>query len=297
MHRTSFRTTFITLLFLAAITRISSAQGRPQIPYGLKVCMDGCYTHQNQNYGIWIFHGTTSGTGRWTQSESHAILTITMFDGKTIKIHDVNPMDSSERGLHGDYEGTIDGNVIEGDYSLTWEKFQTPDHTVHAKFEAEIPNTTCDPTTTTGDARSRGVDALNFEQSKSALECFKIAANNGDMLAEFYLGIMYRDHVGIPEDKAQAFKWLQDAAVHGFYDAQVAMWQAYTIGNITVANADQAGKWFSIASKNPVMEQHREEQQRALEDKQLSYDLAARVLSSIGDTAMNRGLDALGLPQ
>ena len=47
--------------------------------------------------------------------------------------------------------------------------------------------------------------------------------SGGRFSAEYALGICYRDGEGVPQDKAEAAKWLQKAAKHGHKDAQMAL--------------------------------------------------------------------------
>jgi hypothetical protein len=283
----------ILLLIATFLSGLSSAQtqAQPQIPYGLKVCMDGCYTGKNSNFGIWVFHGSKEGNGWWTESASVAKLTITSFDGKTIRIHDVNPSQSSERGLTGDYTGTLAGDQIEGDYTLTWNGFNTPGHTIYGKFRAEIPNTDCDETTPARVAINKGIDGLEFEQFPSATACLRTAARNGNGDAEFYLGIMYRDHIGVQKDETQALQFLNDAGVQGVYNAQVALWQSYYLGIGTTSNPELAQKWFEMAYNSPVMVKRSEDRERAVQEKQLQYDFTAKVFSAIGDHLVDKLLD------
>ena len=45
-----------------------------------------------------------------------------------------------------------------------------------------------------------------------ALIWFRKAADQGDELAQFFLGVMYRDGNGVPQDKAQALVWYHKSA-------------------------------------------------------------------------------------
>ena len=52
------------------------------------------------------------------------------------------------------------------------------------------------------------------------LETIKKAAEQGDVKAQFNLGVMYAWGEGVPEDKAEAVRWYRMAAEQGDAGAQ-----------------------------------------------------------------------------
>ena len=53
-----------------------------------------------------------------------------------------------------------------------------------------------------------------------AVKWFRLAANHGDAVAEFNLGVIYADGQGVPQDNAEAVKWYRLAAEQGNARAQ-----------------------------------------------------------------------------
>jgi Caspase domain len=116
----------------------TSARRTLNLPKILRVCMGTCVTKNDQNFATWIFNGKPQGRGTWSKSNSIAILTIRQFDSERVLIHDENPPESSEAGLTADYEGTIQGNRIEGTVTLSWFRFSTSNHTITWPWYAVI---------------------------------------------------------------------------------------------------------------------------------------------------------------
>jgi TPR repeat protein len=53
-----------------------------------------------------------------------------------------------------------------------------------------------------------------------ALQTIRDAAEQGNAKGQYYLGVMYRDGEGVPQDKAEAMKWFRKAAEQGNSDAK-----------------------------------------------------------------------------
>ena len=52
------------------------------------------------------------------------------------------------------------------------------------------------------------------------LEAFKVAAEKGDAIAQFNLGLSYYHGNGVPQDNTQAVYWYREAAEQGHPDAK-----------------------------------------------------------------------------
>ena len=63
-----------------------------------------------------------------------------------------------------------------------------------------------------------------------ALEEFLPLANDGDARAQYYLGRMYYEGYGVPQDKAAAVKWYRRAAEQGDAGAQATLDSLETTG-------------------------------------------------------------------
>jgi TPR repeat protein len=63
---------------------------------------------------------------------------------------------------------------------------------------------------------------LAKEQAEAA-KWFRLAAEQGEPLAQYDLGQRYERGLGIPADPAEAYKWHSLAATHGIPDAATAL--------------------------------------------------------------------------
>ena len=77
------------------------------------------------------------------------------------------------------------------------------------------------------------------------------AAEQGDAVAQYKLGVMYYDGSGVLQDYAEAVKWYREAAEQGHAIAQNSLGQMYDLGQ----GVPQAGtgKQFEVYDKfNPI---------------------------------------------
>jgi hypothetical protein len=63
---------------------------------------------------------------------------------------------------------------------------------------------------------------VNLDYSQ-AINLFRKAADQGNAMAQFNVGVMYNNGQGVPKDEAQAIGWYQKAADQGYADAQSAL--------------------------------------------------------------------------
>ena len=76
------------------------------------------------------------------------------------------------------------------------------------------------PASATADPFKEGINAFNRKDYVEALELLQVAAKHGNVAAQFNVGIMYQDGIGIPKDYAKALKWYTKAANQGDVSAQ-----------------------------------------------------------------------------
>ena len=65
-----------------------------------------------------------------------------------------------------------------------------------------------------------GMAAYQREDYATALQIWHQLAGQGDAEAQFYLGVMYRDGMGVPQDLVQAIMWYNIADALGDESAQ-----------------------------------------------------------------------------
>jgi len=78
---------------------------------------------------------------------------------------------------------------------------------------------------------------------------FKPLAEQGDIVAQFYLGVMYDFGRGVSQDYIQAMKWYRKAAEQGDYEAQFELGLAYADGNSVPQDYAEAVKWYRKAAE------------------------------------------------
>lgn len=80
-----------------------------------------------------------------------------------------------------------------------------------------------------------------------AVEWFRKAANQGDAIAQYQLGKMYLSGQGVPQNYVEAFKWIQGSAELGYAKAQYHIGNMYKSGQGVAENKVLAYMWFSVA--------------------------------------------------
>jgi TPR repeat protein len=87
-----------------------------------------------------------------------------------------------------------------------------------------------------------------------ALRLFRPLAEQGDAKAQHFLGVMYINGKGVPQDFAEAVKWYRKAADQGYAGAQNNLGLMYLKGNGVPQDYVQAHRWFNLAAAraNPI---------------------------------------------
>jgi len=93
-----------------------------------------------------------------------------------------------------------------------------------------------------------GIDAYAKGNFAVALEKFKPLAEDGNVVAQFNLGVMYRQGQGVPQDDKEAVAWWSKAAEQGHVEAQDNLGLRYARGQGVAQDWVQADKWFTIAA-------------------------------------------------
>jgi len=80
-----------------------------------------------------------------------------------------------------------------------------------------------------------------------ALQEWQPLAEQGDVSAQYNLGIIYANGRGVPENNAEAIKWFRKAAEQGHASAQNNLGKMYDNGEGVPENDVEALKWYSLA--------------------------------------------------
>ena len=87
------------------------------------------------------------------------------------------------------------------------------------------------------------MDLTHFAQIREAAE-------KGDRMAEFSIGLAYAKGVGVPKDLEAAHKWYVKAAEQDYGNAQNNLGVMYVTGNGVPLDYVQGYKWFFLASRS-----------------------------------------------
>ncbi len=91
--------------------------------------------------------------------------------------------------------------------------------------------------------------AYNSGNYGEALRLFKPLAEQGAAAAQFYLGVMYENGLGVSQDYAEAVKWYRKAAEQGDDEAQNNLGILYVTGRGVTRKYAEAVKWYRKAAE------------------------------------------------
>ncbi|MFQ5774884.1 MAG: tetratricopeptide repeat protein [Kiloniellaceae bacterium] len=95
-----------------------------------------------------------------------------------------------------------------------------------------------------------GMRAANMRDYATALREWRPLAEQDDMRAQYYLGMLYEEGRGVPRDPGAAASWYRRAAAQGHAQAQNALGILYVQGSGVGRDPVAAYKWFALAARN-----------------------------------------------
>ena len=95
-----------------------------------------------------------------------------------------------------------------------------------------------------------GMDAKNRGDFAKALREWRPLAEQGDARAQFYLGMLYENGDGVPEDYEKAREWYMKSAAQGEANAQFYLGLMFAFGRGGPLDLVQAHMWYSLAAGN-----------------------------------------------
>jgi len=93
-----------------------------------------------------------------------------------------------------------------------------------------------------------GVEAYKKKDYSTALREFQAAAEQGDAVAQYSLGVMYANAQGVERDFKTALSWLRKAAEQGHVGANANIGDMYGKGLGVEQNFQEAAKWYRKAA-------------------------------------------------
>jgi TPR repeat protein len=77
-----------------------------------------------------------------------------------------------------------------------------------------------------------------------------LSAQQGNAIAQCNLGVMYGMGRGVPQDYAEALKWIRLSAAQGYANAQCGLGVMYEYGMGVPKDLTIAKEWYDKACKN-----------------------------------------------
>jgi len=93
-----------------------------------------------------------------------------------------------------------------------------------------------------------GLNALKHENYKEAAKLWRKAANQGNAVAQYDLGLMYDYGKGVKQNYFKAVKWYRKATNQGAARAQYNLGNMYNYGKGVKQNYVKAVKWYRKAA-------------------------------------------------
>jgi hypothetical protein len=93
-----------------------------------------------------------------------------------------------------------------------------------------------------------GLEAFQRGDYALALKQLVPQARKGDASAQYYVGRMFHEGKGVPEDNAIAFRWTHKAAQRGNSDGEALLGVLYAQGQGTSKDMAEAARWFHKAA-------------------------------------------------
>ena len=95
----------------------------------------------------------------------------------------------------------------------------------------------------------KGLDAYNKKDYATALSEWNPLAEQGNVSAQFNLGVMYAEGKGVPKGDTTSVKWFTLAAEQGDAFAQVNLGFMYQYGKGITKNEEKAVRWYRLAAE------------------------------------------------
>jgi TPR repeat protein len=130
---------------------------------------------------------------------------------------------------------------------------QCRDHFVHGRYMLAVQP--CTVAAEQGDLNAQNWLGLIFFKGKGVAQDYKqsfkwrrLAAEQGDSVAQFNLGRMYELGLGVEQDYGRAIFWYRKSIDQGNADAQYSMASLYRGGKGVARNKVMAYAWYSLAA-------------------------------------------------
>ena len=100
----------------------------------------------------------------------------------------------------------------------------------------------------------RGIELVEQKDYEKALRAFELGAKTGDLDAMTAVGIMYIAGVGVNQNDAKGFKYIQDAANKSHPKAQYTLGAIYYLGAGIDVDFNKAFNWISLSAEQGYLD-------------------------------------------
>ena len=94
----------------------------------------------------------------------------------------------------------------------------------------------------------KGIEAYDRGDYVEAAKWYRLAAEQGNKVAQNNLGVLYAEGNGVPQDYTEAAKWYRLAAEQGYSRAQYKLGASYDAGYGVPQDYILAHMWYNIAA-------------------------------------------------
>ena len=101
---------------------------------------------------------------------------------------------------------------------------------------------------------AKGLAAAQAGDYATALQEWTPLAEQGNVTAQYYLGFMYDNGLGVIQDYKEAAKWYKLSAEQGTAEAQYNLGVMYSNGEGVIQDYEEAVKWYKLSAEQGVAE-------------------------------------------
>jgi uncharacterized protein len=96
-----------------------------------------------------------------------------------------------------------------------------------------------------------GIEAYTTGDYGKAIVEFQALADQGNVDAQYFLGLLYHNGFGVKPDQVEAVKWFQKAAQQGDARSQYYAGIIYSTGKGVAKDLPMADMWLTLSAANP----------------------------------------------
>lgn len=132
-----------------------------------------------------------------------------------------------------------DGKIImQSDNSIAQKEADDLIQTCHLAFQGDA------------DAQFRfGLFSVKSHLYEGAAKFLRMAASQGHARAQFALGYLYENGLGVNKDYHEAMQWYRLSANQGNASGEIGLGDMYSFGEGTQQDYAEASKWYKLAAK------------------------------------------------